>query len=85
MRLLYPPANLLFIYHGTIQYMHRPVWEALRQSACPMELRVDLGKTRESVRAQRGRVCERFAFLTKRKVEARTDGGVASLARVMTL
>ncbi|CAM9401455.1 unnamed protein product [Ectocarpus sp. 8 AP-2014] len=67
------------------QQTRLPVWEALRQSACPMELRVDLGKTRESVRAQRGRVCERLAFLTKRKVEARTDGGVASLARVMTL
>ncbi|CAB1116224.1 unnamed protein product [Ectocarpus sp. CCAP 1310/34] len=67
------------------QQTRLPVWEALRQSACPMELRVDLGKTRESVRAQRGRVCEHFAFLTKRKVEARTDGGVASLARVMTL
>jgi len=62
----------------------RPVWEALRQSACPMELRVDLKATGASVSAQRGRVCERLSFLTKRKVEARMDG-MASLGRVMTL
>eukprot|EP00903_Cladosiphon_okamuranus_P008499 g8165.t2 len=62
-----------------------PVWEALRQSACPMELRVDLRETRASVNAQRGRVCERFAFLTKRKVEARRDAGVGSIGSVMTL
>ncbi|CAM9571759.1 unnamed protein product, partial [Hapterophycus canaliculatus] len=69
------------------QQTRLPVWEALRQSACPMELRVDLRATQASVSAQRGRVCERFAFLTKRKVEAssRRDGGMGSLGRVMTL
>lgn len=55
---------------------HRlPVWEALRQSACPMELRLDIRATRATVTAQRGRVCERFAFLRKKKVESRRDGG----------
>ncbi|CAM9524981.1 unnamed protein product [Pylaiella littoralis] len=67
------------------QQTRLPVWEALRQSACPMELRVDLRATRASVSAQRGRVCERFALMTKRKVETRRDGGIGSLGRVMTL
>lgn len=68
----------------------RSIWEALRQSVCPMELRVDLRATGASVIAQRDRVTERLAFLTKRKVEARQSGtavGVvgAVAGRVITL
>ena len=40
-----------------------------------MELRLDIRATRATVTAQRGRVCERFAFLRKKKVESRRDGG----------
>lgn len=66
----------------------RPVWEALRQSACPMELRLDIRATRATVTAQRGRVCERFAFLRKKKVEPRRDGSAGvglGVGHVMTL
>lgn len=68
----------------------RSVWEALRQSACPMELRVDLRAVCAGLVAQRARISERFAFLTKRKVEARQGGGAgvgagSSAGRVVTL
>lgn len=69
--------------------------EALRQSALPMELRVDLRATRATVNAQRKSLSERLAFLTKRKVEARQGAGGSggggggsmgsSVGRVMTL
>lgn len=64
----------------------RPILEALRQSANPMELRVDFREILTSI-------SEAFAFLTKRKVEARQRGGAGGggagvglgMGRVMTL
>lgn len=63
-----------------------PILEALRQSANPMELRVDFREILTSI-------SEAFAFLTKRKVEARQRGGAGGggagvglgMGRVMTL